>query len=85
MIVAQTLPLVETPLATLQERENDCPNTIAHYDCQLPLPMAIVIVHCLVVVVVLVGSGQMKTSTPHVTLPDGEWTVGLCRYRVDTV
>ena len=27
----------------------------------------------------------MKTSTPHVTLPDGEWTVGLCRYRVDIV
>ena len=28
-----------------------------------------------VLVGVLVGGGQMKTSTPHVTLPDGEWTV----------
>ena len=36
-----------------------------------------------VMAAVLVASGQMKTSTPHVTLPDGEWTVGLCRYRVD--
>ena len=37
----------------------------------------------LALLVLLVASGQMKTSTPHVTLPDGEWTVGLCRYRVD--